>query len=340
MRVVFGTECEPVVARSAITASPVPIQWDPSLPVFAKETFLRAVGDEYGWLGGIDESGTLRCILPYTILRKAGLRLVRFRVETIPCGAGLDVVEEKSFLNGVVRHFRDVGADVIIPATNNAIFRTYPDGAEAAPYGTYVIDLRQDEEHLWRGIAKTTRQNISTAQRDGVSIREAMDCLDAAYHLIRATFGRSNMPFMHRDAFRRFALGLGEHGSLIVADYRGAAQSYALFAFSAPSAYWIYGGNVEHQHQGAIKLLLWETIRRFRALGVRQFDFFGARINPEKGSKQEAINLMKKRFGGTLSQGYTWKYSLRPWRATVYSTAARLLRGGDVVDQEKDKLNA
>ena len=51
----------PVVLPSSIKAEPIKIHWDPSLPVFAKEEFLRAVGDEYGWLGGLDESGTLRC---------------------------------------------------------------------------------------------------------------------------------------------------------------------------------------------------------------------------------------------------------------------------------------
>src|SRR5205085_169956 len=103
-------------------------------------------------------------------------------------------------------------------------------------------------------------------------------------------------------------------------------------------AYAIYAGNIQHQHQGAIKLLQWEAIRNFRNLGVRRFDFVGARINPQKGSKQEAINLMKKRFGATLSEGYIWKYSIRPWRALVYSTSIRLIRGGDIVDQERHKL--
>ncbi len=331
-------EPSPVVLHCAITAEPIKIQWDRSLPVFAKEEFLRAVGDEYGWLGGIDESGTLRCVLPYTIVRKAGLRMVRFRVETIPCGGGLDVLEEKSFLNSVVQHFRQTRADVIIPATNNSIFRTFPDGAATAPYGTYVIDLRQPEDVLWRSIGKSTRLNISTAQRDGVSIREGVEFLDPAYDLIRETFRRSKLAFMHRDSFKRFALALGENGKFLMAEYQGTAQSYSLFAFSTPRAYAIYGGNIPHQHQGAMKLLQWEAIRLFRNLGIRTFDFFGARIDPQKGSKQESINLMKRRLGATLSEGYMWKYSLRPWRATVYSIGVRLLRGGDIVDQERHKL--
>ena len=86
-----------------IKAEPIKIQWNPSLPVFAKEEFLRAVGDEYGWLG-IDASETLRCILPYTVVRKAGVRMVRFRIETIPCGTEVEVLREKSFLSSVVQY--------------------------------------------------------------------------------------------------------------------------------------------------------------------------------------------------------------------------------------------
>ena len=61
----------------------IPIDWNPSLSIFASENFLQSVGDEYGWLGGIDSTGAVVCFLPYTILYKGPFRLVRFRVETI-----------------------------------------------------------------------------------------------------------------------------------------------------------------------------------------------------------------------------------------------------------------
>jgi hypothetical protein len=328
----------PQLVQGTIAAEPVSIQWDSSLSVFAKEEFLKAVGDEYGWLGGVDQTGTLRCILPYTILRRGGLRLVRFRVETIPCDAGFNASEERSFLNSVVAYFRRIRADVIIPATNNAIFRTYPDGATVAPYGTYQVDLGQPEIVLWRKVGKVTRQNIATAERDGVSIRADIGLLEPAYDLICETFGRSQITFMNRDTFKRFALGLGEHGILLMAEFEGIAQSYCLFGFSQACAYAIYAGNVPHQHQGAVKLLLWEAIRRFRSLGVQKLDFLGARIDPQKGSKQESLNSMKKRLGARLIEGYMWKYSLRPSRAWVYSLGVRLCKGGDLVDQEAQRL--
>ena len=323
---------------SPIRAKPVGIDWHPGLSIFASEAFLKAVGDEYGWLGGIDDAGRLRCVLPYTVVRKGIFRIVRFRVATIPLEEGIQLEEEKSFLNSVVAHFRSLGLDVIIPATTNTIFRTYPDGADAAPYGTYIVDLTQPEETLWRNISRSTRHNINTARKEGVRIRSGFEHLDASYPLVRETLKRSNLPFMSYDAFKRYALGLGENGKLMIAEHGGVIQSCDLFAFSKNCAYAIYGGNLARQQQGANKLILWEAICWFRQLGIPRFDLVGARINPDKGSKQEAINLFKERFGASLTQGYMWKYPLRPLRALAYTLAARWLKGGDIVDQERHKM--
>lgn len=319
-------------------AQQIKLEWHPGLPVFASERFLAAVGDEYGWIGGIDDSGKLCCVLPYTIVRKGFLRMVRFRVQTIPLGEELDTRAEKSFLNSAVGLLRSLGGDIIIPATTNAIFRTYPDGADAAPYGSYIIDLTPPEETLWRNIGRITRQNISRAQKDGVRIRSGLEYIEGAYALTRDTFKRSKIPFMSQDAYKRYVHGLGETGKLMIAEHQSVLQSCVVYAFSNYCAYAVYAGNVPGQHQGANKLIYWEGMRLFRQLGIPRFDFVGARISPEKGSKQEAINLFKQRFGAKLIQGYSWKYPLRPLKSLAYSFAVRFLKGGDIVDCERHKL--
>lgn len=320
-------------------ATPVRIDWHSGLPIFASESFLKAVGDEYGWIGGTDESGKLRCVLPYTIIRKAIFRMVRFRVETIPLEGGINVQEEKAFLNSANGYFRSIGADIIIPATTNTIFRTYPDGAGAAPYGSYIIDLCQPEDTLWRNIHRITRQNIKTAVKRGVCIREGgIKNLDAAYMLIVETFKRSNLPFMNYESLKRFVLGLGESGKLMIAECQGVLESCVIYGFSNYCAYAVYGGNRADMVEGANKLLHWETVRLFKNLGIQRYDFVGARIDPEKGSKEEAINSFKRRLGGVLRQGYMWKYSLRPLKSLPYSMVVRFLRGGDIVDLERHKM--
>jgi lipid II:glycine glycyltransferase (peptidoglycan interpeptide bridge formation enzyme) len=264
--------------------------------------------------------------------------MVRFRVETIPIEGELDVREEKSFLNSAIEYFRSIGADMVIPATTNTIFRIYPDGADAAPYGSYGIDLSQPEGALWRNIGKITRQNINTAKKDGVTIQIGIEHLDAAYALTLDTFKRSKLPFMNYDAYKRYVLGLAENGKVMVAYYQGVAQSCTVYAFSNYCAYAVYGGNIEGTHQGAMKLVQWESMRLFNNLGVKRFDFVGARINPEKGSKQDALSSFKKRFGATLREGFMWKYSLNPVKYRLYCLAARLRSGGDIVDAERHKL--
>lgn len=322
----------------SIKAAPIEIQWHEGLSIFASESFLKVVSDGYGWLGGFDNEGRLLCILPYTIVRKLSFSLVRFRVETIPIAENFTVDEEKAFLNSCVDFFRSKKADVIIPATTNCVFRTYPDGAVPAPYGTYLIDLQLPEEVLWRNIERRFKQNIKKAINIGVIVKEANSQVKPAYKLIRATFKKSNLPFMNYGSFERYINGLGEHSLILKAEYNGLAQSYAVFAFSQYRAYTVYAGNVSNIAPGANKLLYWEAIKLFKKRGVKDYDFVGTRINPAKGSKQEALSSLKRHFGARLVQGYIWKFPFNSIKYRLYNLAARFRTGGDIVDVEKHKI--
>jgi|SRR3972149_8614983 len=319
-------------------ATRVEIDWHPGLSIYASESFLKAVGDEYGWIGGTDDSGKLRCVLPYTVIRKAMFRMVRFRVETIPLGDDIGVEEERSFLNSVVEYFRSTGADMIIPATTNTIFRTYPNGAFVAPYGTYIIDLNKPEEALFSTLNTSHRRKVRLAMKQGVQILSGLEYVDTAYKLVRDTFKRSNHGFMGHEAFTHFVRSLGDKIKILVADYQGAVQGCVVVPFSNYSAYYVYGGSIPEPATGAMNLLHWEAIRQFRILGVQRYDFVGVRINPEKGTKQEGLKMFKERFGGELIQGYMWKYPLNPIKFAIYSLVVRFLRGGDIVDLERHKL--
>jgi hypothetical protein len=325
------------IAGSLMVKS-IPINWHDGFPIYASEPFLRSVADLYGWIGGVDETGKVRCILPYTVIRKAGIRMVRFRVETIPFGEDLDIRDEKSFLNGVVQYCRSIGADMIIPATTNTVFRTYPDGAIAAPYSSYVILLSQTEEELWSNISHKYRKEIRSAMNKGVTVKSGMQYLDIAHAIVRNTFKRSGHPFMGYDEFKRMIDGLGDHARVAISFYQGEPQSCTVYHFSAYSAYAVHGGSIPKPLSGAMKLLQWESIRFFRNLGVKKFDLVGARVNPEKGSKQEGIMLFKQYLGGKPVQGYIWKYPISSLKYAIYSQAVRLQRGGDIVDLERHKL--
>jgi len=317
----------------------IPIEWNAGLPIFASEQFLRYSAREYGWLGGIDPLGSLRCILPYTIMRKGLVRLARFRVETLPLDGELSLIEEREFLDSAITYLRSHKADVVIPAPASTIFKAFPSGADAAPYGTYVVDLTKGEEELWKRVHPKHRNKIRGAQKNKVEIKTGLEYKTAAYEMVRETLARSQMSFLTPKAFARFCEALGERLEIFVAKSGDALQGCAIFPFSTYGAHYLYGGSAEKSVSGAMNLLHWEAMLHFRRIGTRRYDFVGARINPEKGSKQEGLANFKMRFGGALNQGYMWKYTLRPLRSKVYSLAVNYLKGGDVVDQEGHKMS-
>ena len=156
---------------------PVSIQWNPSLPIQSSEAYLRALGAPYGWVGGFDSLGRQRCAAAYSVLKKPFIRMVRFRSGVIPLVEDFGVAEEKEFLNGIVRHFRATMGDMIIPAANNVLFRTYPDGAQAAPYGSFVVDLTQSEEMLWNNLHSKHRNVVRNAAKKDVEIKSGPEYL-------------------------------------------------------------------------------------------------------------------------------------------------------------------
>ena len=328
---------------------PIAIEWHPDLPIYACEPFLKTVSDEYGWLGGVDDAGRLVCVLPYSVIRKSLFRLIRFPVQTILLQADLDIDQERAFLNSALQYFRSIGVDLIIPATFSTVFRTYPDGAVAAPYGSYIVTLAQSEEMLWKNVHSKHRNVIRNAMKKGVTIKSGIEYLPAAYELTLNSFRRSAEGFVARQrlesrmdyaTFSRQVLALGDYVRVLAAEYEGVIQSAAILPFSNHGAYYMHGGNVASPLTGTGNLLQWEAIRMFRELGVRQYDFFGARVDPEEGSKAEGILKFKERFGGEFTRGYMWKCSFRPLKYGLYTLAARIRSGGDVVDQERHKLKS
>ncbi len=327
----------------------IALDWNAGHSIYASEAYLRGEGDGYGWLASRGGHGGLRCVLPYMLIRKGPLRLVRFPTETMLLEPEIGVDEERHFLGEVVEYFRASGAHAIVPATFNAVFRTYPPGAVAAPFGSFILDLVASEDELLQRMHSKHRNGVRGAQKKGVKVHVGDAHWETAYALVRASFMRSATGVVGRarvagrlrhGAFRRQLERFGEHVRVFVAVHEGVAQGCAVVPFSGYRAYYMHGGSIANPVTGAMNLLHWEAIRRMRAMGVRSYDFFGGRVNPEPGSKIEGIMKFKERFGGQFTEGYAWKFPLDARMYRLYALAARLRNGGDLVDQERHKLAA
>ncbi|MCR4432386.1 MAG: peptidoglycan bridge formation glycyltransferase FemA/FemB family protein [Tepidanaerobacteraceae bacterium] len=317
----------------------VEFDWNQNYSIFASKEFLQGVSDEFGWIGGFDPEDRMLCVLPYTIIKMGPIKMARFRVETIRIEPEVSNRQETEFLNLTVNYLRKLKVDVIIPASTNCLFRTYPEKAKAAPYGSHIIDLTQTEDNLWKNVHQKHRNVIRNAEKKGVKIVEGPEYIEVAYNLIKETFQRSNMKLMSLSSFKRMIYSLGNHVKVMLAEYDGNVQACAVIPFSLYRAYYLYGGTATRPLTGSMNYLQWRSIIDLKLIGVRSYDFCGARIAPDKDSKAAGLIMYKERFGGKLHGGYMWKYSINPIRSLIYNIGVRILKGGDIVDAEHHKLS-
>jgi lipid II:glycine glycyltransferase (peptidoglycan interpeptide bridge formation enzyme) len=197
--------------------------------------------------------------------------------------------------------------------------------------------LRQPESTLWENVHPKHRNVIRNAEKKGVEVNTTQD-LGLVHRLITGTLQRSGLKFIALRDLETLVEALADNIRILVAHHQGRPQGCAVLPFSRYGAYYLYGGSIERPLTGAMNFLQWEAIKRFQACQVERYDFVGARINPDKGSKQEGLALFKERFGGAFHSGFLWKYPLNRAKYSVYCAAVRLLRGGDIVDEELKRL--
>jgi hypothetical protein len=294
------------------------------------------IGDSYGWVEGGDERKP-SFLQPFVMKQRMGFRYALLPVQATRLGEG----EEAGFYLSLVKYGRELGWDFIGQSPSTALFAATPDGAVAARFGSYVIDLAKTEEELWAGVHSKHRNVIRNAQRRRVVVKAGKEYAAAAFDLIKRTMGRSQMGFVEEKRYFRFLDEASDNVEVFCSFDDGQIQGCAIIPFSQFSGYYLWGGSVGRTSPGSINLMHWVVMQTLKEKGCRSYDFVGARLRPRRGSKIEGIQRFKERFGGEFRKGYLWKYPIRRGRCALYESLARI-RGigtdrfrGDIIDQER-----
>lgn len=243
---------------------------------------------------------------------------------------------ESAFMEQALVILRAEGVDMIRQPSTHIHFQSVPTGARACAFGSYQVDLSQSEEELWAKVHQKHRNVIRKAEKDGVQIEIGAHLLPEALELFTQTLTvRSHVGMHSPEWFHTNVQNQAEHMFCAVARMNGEVHGAVFMPWNSQCCYYLYGGSCDKPHGGAMNLLHWKSMLHMKSMGVRFYDFVGARINPAPGSKYEGIQRFKERFGSTLSRGYLWKLALRPFKTKLYEWALRL-RGGytDIIDQE------
>jgi lipid II:glycine glycyltransferase (peptidoglycan interpeptide bridge formation enzyme) len=177
---------------------------------------------------------------------------------------------------------------------------------------TFILDLTQTEEELLKNMHSKTRYNTKLAEKKGVEIIE--DNSDKAFEeylrLTKETTKRQNF-YAHSEKYHRLMWEtlrpnaneepdknkLTAH--LLTAIYNEETLvAWVVFVLD-DTLYYPYGASSsKHREVMASNLMMWETIKFGKKLGLKKFDMWGALgINPDSKDSWYGFHKFKEGYG-------------------------------------------
>lgn len=280
-------------------------------------------------------------VLPFYIKKKFIFNYLLF---TLGIKSKVSKEKKQHFLNCAVDYIKaNLSVDFILTQHVTALFDCYPTHSTYCSFGSYILDLTKSEEELFAGLHTKHRNVIKKAEKDGVLVSCDMDNKrEQCISLIQDTLVRQRLVPVRTSLLEGFSKVC--QADYWIAEYNGEVQGAAIILWTSQCcAYYMFGGSCSKPHSGAMNLLHWTAIRKMKERDVRYYDFVGARINPEEGSKYEGIQRFKSRFGGELAEGYLWKIPIRKFKYRLFCWLLALKQKGnykgDIIDQERRRGN-
>lgn len=324
--------------------------WNSFLDTVQPNTFLHswewrqvqeADGEQVETLGFYNEHEIVGIALVIKVNAKRGVHYL------IPHGP---VLKDETYLNDVIREL----ASYYIEKKNGVALRIAPLVENTQEYRTifsdldfrsspmhvhaeltWVLDITKSEDDLLKEMRKTTRNAITKAQKEGVSVELSSDssALDRFWPLYEQTKDRHGFIPFHKSFIQSQAEIFGKENKMFfaIATYQGQDVAAAMLIHSGNTVFYYHGASTKlpppERRAGvpAAQLLQWEAIKEAKRRGALRYNFWG--IAPENEPKHPfaGITVFKKGFGGyaidymhAQDLPLNWKYwklwAIEMWR--------------------------
>ena len=316
------------------------------LPVFATQEYadyLKAVKNYSTiWFHSI-VNPDIQFIIPFTVRKKHIFKIGTYLTASICVDENVDIETERGFLNSITAIIKQNKlCDWIEQPPNWALFRVIPSDSIYCEFATYRIDLlHSNEDELYQKINYHHKRLINKSQNNNVIIKRGLELLDDCVNVFTEAAARGNHTLPTTKEIKEFFDYLPNMVNIYISYNYTNPQSSIVYFSNIYCLYVLYIGTISAKSQGENHLLHWQAIKDAKQNGIKYFDFVGARINPEQGSKQEGIQKFKKYFGGELVKGYLWKLPIRKFKYHFYNFLVRCKYfiefkkyEGDIIDQE------
>lgn len=220
----------------------------------------------------------------------------------------------------------DPNLDTWIAAYRALGFVTNPNAVHGRR--SWVLDIRPDSDQLLANFKMTWRQNVRSAERKGVIIREAVNDadFDAYYNLLKITSERDAFFIHDRDYHKEILRQFAAKGDAILylAEHEGEAVAAKMLIRFGDWCWDMFGASSNNKRNlKPTYLLQYRCIQWAKEKGCSYFDFRTIPEVLEPGEEMWGVYEYKKGFGGFSRLNMpTQDYIYRPliynaWRKLV-----------------------
>jgi lipid II:glycine glycyltransferase (peptidoglycan interpeptide bridge formation enzyme) len=202
-------------------------------------------------------------------------------------------------------------------------------GYQRCGYLNYELEINRSEADLFRNMSPKRRNNVRSASRRGVTVKELDlgSSIEDLYQLITCSYKRSKVPCVDVSLFHSVANQLDSlRVRSLVAYYNGQPVSAGCFLTYKDRAVCWYAGTQRITGIHSMALVFWEAIKRFSLEGYSIFDLAGAGWEGE----EYGPGKFKSKFGGNETNHGRYRKVYSPWKLMAANTAYQLMRRFDL----------
>ncbi|NGZ07663.1 MAG: GNAT family N-acetyltransferase [Magnetococcales bacterium] len=193
------------------------------------------------------------------------------------------------------------------------------------PFGTYQVDLTQDENRLWHNLHPKHRNAIRRARELGVTVTTTLH-FPTFCQAMQATYQRGDRDNPFSAAyFSALEQQMQGHMLGVTAHVAGAFQAGAIIPYGTVCGFFLHGATIDAPTPGAATLLHWEIMRLLKEREVASYDLGGARPNSDD-PRLQGIFRFKERFGGPFEPCRHWQRVVHPGRHLWHRLLTRMIR--------------
>jgi len=177
---------------------------------------------------------------------------------------------------------------------------------------TFILDLTKPEDELLKNMHSKTRYNTKLAEKKGVKIIEdnSNKAFEEYLRLTKETTQRQNF-YAHSEKYHRLMWetlkpNVNEQpdknkltAHLLTATYNKEILATWIVFILGDTLYYPYGASsTKHREVMASNLMMWETIKFGKKLGLKNFDMWGALgVNPDSKDPWYGFHKFKEGYG-------------------------------------------